>query len=83
MPVDTDDASVIESDQPVVVQHTRLDSRQPALALLSTIAVGRHERARFSLRAAPRPRGRPASGVPVGAPAIARGDVTAPRQLLH
>jgi hypothetical protein len=31
-------ASVIVSDVPVVVQHTRLDSRQPALALLSTIA---------------------------------------------
>jgi hypothetical protein len=40
VPVDTDYASVIESDQPVVVQHTRLDSRQPALALLSTIAHG-------------------------------------------
>jgi hypothetical protein len=31
-------SGVIESDLPVVVQHTRLDSRQPALALLSTIA---------------------------------------------
>jgi hypothetical protein len=31
-------ASLIESDQPVVVQHTRLDSRQAANALLSTIA---------------------------------------------
>jgi hypothetical protein len=27
-------------DVPVVVQHTRLDSRQPALALLSTIGFG-------------------------------------------
>jgi hypothetical protein len=35
-----DYASVIESDVPVVVQHTRLDSRQPALALLSTVAFG-------------------------------------------
>lgn len=38
VPRDTPYASVIESDLPVVVQHTRLDSRQPALALLSTIA---------------------------------------------
>lgn len=38
IPVDTDFASVIESDVPIVVQHTRLDSRQEALALLSTIA---------------------------------------------
>lgn len=33
-----DYASVIESDVPIVVQHTRLDSRQEANALLSTIA---------------------------------------------
>ncbi|MGE5470521.1 MAG: sensory rhodopsin transducer [Bacteroidota bacterium] len=38
IPVNTPYASVIESDVPVVVQHTRLDSRQAALALLSTIA---------------------------------------------
>jgi hypothetical protein len=38
IPVGTDFASVIESDMPVVVQHTRLDSRQPENALLSTIA---------------------------------------------
>jgi hypothetical protein len=38
IPVDTDFASVITSDVPIVVQHTRLDSRQEALALLSTIA---------------------------------------------
>ena len=38
VPRDTDYASVIESDVPIVVQHTRLDSRQAALALLSTIA---------------------------------------------
>jgi hypothetical protein len=31
-------ASVIESDVPIVVQHTRLDSRQSENALLSTIA---------------------------------------------
>ena len=37
---DTPYASLIESDVPVVVQHTRLDSRQAELALLSTIAYG-------------------------------------------
>lgn len=40
IPLGTDYASVIESDVPVVVQHTRLDSRQAELALLSTIAYG-------------------------------------------
>lgn len=38
VPKDTDYASVIESDVPVVVQHTRLDSRQAENALLTTIA---------------------------------------------
>ncbi len=38
IPRDTDYASVIESDVPIVVQHTRLDSRQPANALLTTVA---------------------------------------------
>ncbi len=38
IPRDTPYSSVIESDVPVVVQHTRLDSRQDANALLSTIA---------------------------------------------
>jgi hypothetical protein len=38
IPRDTDYSSVIESDHPVVVQHTRLDSRQAENALLSTIA---------------------------------------------
>lgn len=38
IPRDMDFASVINSDVPVVVQHTRLDSRQSELALLSTIA---------------------------------------------
>ena len=38
VPRDTDYACVIESDVPIVVQHTRLDSRQPELALLSTMA---------------------------------------------
>jgi hypothetical protein len=38
IPRDTDYSSVIESDEPIVVQHTRLDSRQAEEALLSTIA---------------------------------------------
>jgi hypothetical protein len=38
VPRDTDYASVLRSDEPVVVQHTRLDSRQAENALLSTVA---------------------------------------------
>lgn len=38
LPRGTDFACVIESDQPIVVQHTRLDSRQSENALISTIA---------------------------------------------
>jgi hypothetical protein len=38
VPKGTDFSSVIISSVPVVVQHTRLDSRQTALALLSTMA---------------------------------------------
>jgi hypothetical protein len=38
IPKDTDYACVIESDVNIVVQHTRLDSRQAENALLSTIA---------------------------------------------
>lgn len=38
IPRDTDYASVLESDVPIVVQHTRLDSRQAENALLSTMA---------------------------------------------
>ena len=38
IPRDTDYSSVIVSDIPIVVQHTRLDSRQAANALISTIA---------------------------------------------
>lgn len=38
IPRGTDYASLIASDVPVVVQHTRLDSREPNVALLSTIA---------------------------------------------
>jgi hypothetical protein len=37
IPKGTDYASVIESDVPVVLQHTRLDSRQAELALISTV----------------------------------------------
>lgn len=40
IPRETDYASVIESDIPIVVQYTRLDSRQAETALLSTIAYG-------------------------------------------
>jgi hypothetical protein len=36
-------STVIESDVPIVVQHTRLDSRQNANALLSTIAYASSE----------------------------------------
>ena len=38
VPRDQDYASVIESDVPIVVQHSRLDSRQAELALLTTVA---------------------------------------------
>lgn len=38
VPKDIDFASVIRSNTPIVVQHTRLDSRQAANALLSTVA---------------------------------------------
>ena len=38
IPKDTDYASLLESDMPIVVQHTRLDSRQAELALISTVA---------------------------------------------
>ncbi len=38
VPLDTDYASVISSDIDVVLQHTRLDSRQQELALMTTIA---------------------------------------------
>jgi hypothetical protein len=40
VPRDTDYAAVLESDQPIVVQHTRLDSRQAENALMTTIAFG-------------------------------------------
>ena len=38
VPFDTPYSSTIISDEPIVVQHTRLDSRQAENALLSTIA---------------------------------------------
>ncbi|MGK7396783.1 MAG: sensory rhodopsin transducer [Candidatus Cyclobacteriaceae bacterium M3_2C_046] len=40
VPTGTDFASFVESDIPIVVQHTRLDSRQAENALMSTIAFG-------------------------------------------
>ncbi len=43
IPLATDYASVIESDVPIVVQHTRLDARQAESALLSTIAFAAPE----------------------------------------
>jgi hypothetical protein len=38
IPNDTDYAMVLHADVPVVVQHSRLDSREEANALLSTVA---------------------------------------------
>jgi len=38
VPLGQDYASVFESDVPIIVQHTRLDSRPAQIALLSTIA---------------------------------------------
>lgn len=38
VPRDTDYSSVFESDVPIVVQHTRLDSRHAEVSLLSTTA---------------------------------------------
>jgi hypothetical protein len=38
VPRDTDYASVFEADVPIVVQHTRLDSRHSEISLLSTTA---------------------------------------------
>ena len=40
VPRDTDYSSLFESDVPIIVQHTRLDSRKAELALLSTVAFG-------------------------------------------
>jgi hypothetical protein len=38
IPRDTDYASLLESDVPIIVQHTRLDSRHAEISLLSTVA---------------------------------------------
>ncbi|WP_240437693.1 sensory rhodopsin transducer [Sciscionella marina] len=38
VPTATDFSALITSSAPIIAQHTRLDSRQPANALLSTIA---------------------------------------------
>jgi hypothetical protein len=38
IPLGTDYASILVSDVPIVVQHTRLDSRQSENALMTTIA---------------------------------------------
>lgn len=38
IPRDTDYSSVFESDVPIVLQHTRLDSRHAEISLLSTTA---------------------------------------------
>jgi hypothetical protein len=41
VPRNTSYASLIESTEPIVVQHTRMDSRDPHIALLSTVAWSR------------------------------------------
>ena len=41
IPRDTDYSSVFESDVPIVLQHTRLDSRHAEVSLLSTTAYAR------------------------------------------
>lgn len=38
VPRDTDYSSVFEADVPIIVQHTRLDSRHAEISLLSTLA---------------------------------------------
>lgn len=38
IPRDTSYSSLIVSNVPIIVQHTRLDSRNPSIALLTTIA---------------------------------------------
>ncbi len=43
VPRDTDYASLIESDVPIIVQHTRLDSRQPELAIMTSLAYAADE----------------------------------------
>jgi hypothetical protein len=43
VPMDTDYAMLVESDVPIVVQHTRIDTRQAEAALLSTIAFASND----------------------------------------
>lgn len=43
VPTGKDYATLIESDVPIVVQHTRLDSRQSENALISTIAYSQND----------------------------------------
>jgi hypothetical protein len=43
VPTDTDYAMLVESDEPIVVQHTRIDTRQAEAALLSTIAFASND----------------------------------------
>ena len=38
IPRNTSYASLIDSSVPIIVQHTRLDSRNPSISLLSTVA---------------------------------------------
>ena len=45
VPRDTDYASLIVSSAPIIVQHTRLDSRDPHISLLSTMAFAEDEAA--------------------------------------
>jgi hypothetical protein len=40
---DTDYAMLVESDVPIVVQHTRIDTRQAEAALLSTVAFASND----------------------------------------
>lgn len=40
IPHSTESSTLIESNVPIVVQHTRLDSRQSENALMTTIAFG-------------------------------------------
>ena len=44
IPHDTPYSSVFESDEPIVVQHTRLDSRHAEVSLLSTLAYAETSR---------------------------------------
>jgi hypothetical protein len=43
VPKDTDYAMLVEADVPIVVQHTRIDTRQAEAALLSTIAYAAND----------------------------------------